>query len=273
MLNHPEKIVLDLETKKGFDEIEGRKLELLGISVIGIYSYKDDQFKVFPEKEINLVLPYLQQAELIIGFNIKRFDFPVLQPYLELDLKRLNCLDMLEEVQNSLGFRISLNSLAQATLAIGKTGSGLDALQYFRQGKLDKLYKYCQNDVLITRELYEYGCRNSHLLYRRRLRLETIPISWGEGQSVDNMLQQAFEQQLSLEIEYSPSEKSRTKAQRRKIDIYHFDLGRIVAYCHLRQQLRCFNIRRILSAQLTQDRYVIPANFNLQEFKAQQSFI
>ena len=175
-----EKIVLDLETKKGFDEVGRRNLELLGVSVAGIYSYKDDEFKVFAEKDIKLLLPYLKRAQLLIGFNIKEFDYPVLQPYLDFDLKSLNTLDILEEIRNSLGFRLSLDSIARATLKESKIGSGLDALAYFRRGEMDKLVQYCQHDVFITRQVYEYGRRNGHLVYRRGSRLETIPVSWTE---------------------------------------------------------------------------------------------
>ncbi|NQS99910.1 MAG: ribonuclease H-like domain-containing protein, partial [Candidatus Omnitrophica bacterium] len=153
-------LVLDLETKKSFDEVEGRKFELLGVSIVGVYSYRLDQYKTFLESEIKQLQSLLEQAKLVIGFNIKRFDFPVLQPYLDLDLSKLNSLDIFEHVQKSLGFRLGLNSLAQATLDIGKSGSGLDALKYFRQGEMDKLAQYCQQDVFVTRQLYEYGNRH-----------------------------------------------------------------------------------------------------------------
>lgn len=272
MSSGTEKIVLDLETKKSFDEVEGRDLRLLGVSAVGIYSYRDDQFKVFLEKDIKQLLPYFKQAKLVIGFNIKKFDFPVLQPYLDFDLSNLSSLDIFEEVKKSLGFRLGLNSIAQATLEIGKSGSGLDALKYFRQGEINKLIEYCQRDVFITRELYEYGKRNGHLVYHRGVSLETIPIGWSEVKTVDEILQEAYRNHKSLEIEYS-SPKTRTgQRHTRQIDIYDFDLGKVIAFCHLRQDLRSFNIRRILSAKLTDNQYKIPANFNLQEFKAKSKF-
>ena len=270
--NRPEKIVLDLETKKSFNEVEGRNLELLGVSVVGIYSYKDNQFKVVTEKEIKQLLPYLQRAELVIGFNIKGFDYPVLQPYFDFDLKRLNSLDIFEEIRNSLGFRLGLNSIAKATLNIGKIGSGLDALKYFRQGEIDKLIKYCRHDVFVTRELYEYGRKHGHLLYYRGLRLETIPARWAECQTVDEVLRKAFDKHKILEIEYSSPANNAGQRHCRKIDIYNFDLGRVIAYCHLRGTMRTFNIRRILSAKLTENKYEIPADFSPQEYKAKQSF-
>lgn len=262
MPNSGEKIVLDLETKKSFDEVGRDRLDLLGVSVVGIYSYQDDGFKVFAENQISLLLPYLERAQVVIGFNIKRFDFPVLQPYLDFELKSLPTLDMFEEVQNKLGFRLGLNSIAQATLEIGKIGTGLDALKYFRQGQMNKLIQYCQQDVFVTRELYEYGRRHGHLIYRRgSAGLETIPVNWAECKSVDGILHEAFAQRRTLEIEYSSPNNNAGKRHTRKIDIYDFDLGRIVAYCHLRKAQRTFNIRRILSAKLTKTEYEVPADF------------
>lgn len=256
-----EKLVLDLETKRSFEEVKAREPRLLGVSVVGIYSYKDGQFRIFQEKDIKLLLPYLKQATLIIGFNIKNFDFPVLQPYLDFDLQQLNSLDIFEEVYKSLGFRIGLNSIAQATLKIGKIGTGLDALRYFRKGEMARLTKYCRQDVFITRELYEYGRRYGHLLYRRGSVMETIPVSWAEGQTIEQILREAFNKRLTIEIEYSSSSSDIGKSNRRQIDIYDFDLGKIVAYCHLREDLRSFNIRRILQVRLTENRYKIPEDF------------
>lgn len=175
-----EQIVLDLETKKGFNEVAGRDVSLLGVSVAVIYSYREAQFRTFWEQELEQLLPYLQQAELIIGFNIKKFDFPVLQPYLNIDFTPLNTLDIFEEVECHLGFRLGLNSLAQTTLKTGKSGTGLDALKYYRQGELEKLAQYCRQDVLVTRDLYEYGRTHGHLLFQRKGDIETIPVRWGE---------------------------------------------------------------------------------------------
>jgi DEAD/DEAH box helicase domain-containing protein len=257
-----ERVVLDLETKRSFAEVEGRKLELLGVSVVGIYSYKDDQFKIFLEKDIALLLPYLQRAELVVGFNIKGFDFPVLQPYFDFNLTQLKMLDIFEEVQKNLGFRLSLNNIAQATLEIGKIGTGLDALKYFRFGQMDKLAEYCQHDVFITRELYEYGKRHGHLLYFRGHRLETIPVNWAECRSIDEILKEAFANRQTLEIEYASTADRLNSRQKRQIDIYDFELGRVIAHCHLRQELRTFNIRRILKAKFIDKKYEIPADFN-----------
>ena len=75
-----ERLVLDLETQREFNEVEGRKPELLGISVVGLYSYETDRYDAYLEADLEKLAPRLQAADLIIGFNIRRFDLPVLGP-------------------------------------------------------------------------------------------------------------------------------------------------------------------------------------------------
>lgn len=151
-------IVLDLETKKTFDEIGGRNPAELGVTVIGTYSYATDTYRAFWEHEVAELEQLLSKASRVIGFNIRRFDFPVLQPHLRhIRLNDLPALDLLEELEKILGHRISLQSLATATLSVGKSGSGLDAIQYYRTGDFEKLTKYCLDDVRITKDIFEFG--------------------------------------------------------------------------------------------------------------------
>ena len=161
-------LVLDLETQKSFDEVGGRdNFHLLGVSVVGLYSYETQAFKTFTESETPLLLPILESAQLVIGFNIKRFDYAVLEPYFKQTLAHLRTLDILEEVTKVLGHRLSLDGLVSATLGRKKLGSGLDALKYFKAGQMEKLKEYCLEDVRLTRDLYEYGKRNQCVLVSR----------------------------------------------------------------------------------------------------------
>jgi DEAD/DEAH box helicase domain-containing protein len=174
-----DRIVLDLETQKSFDEVGGRaNLRLLRVSVAGIYSYDQDQYQTYTEWETPNLGTILHRAEQIIGFNIKRFDFPVLEPYLKRPLNQLPALDILEQVERRLGHRLSLDHLLQATLGKGKTGSGLDAIEKFRNGEIEELKAYCLADVRLTRELYEFGKSNGFLRYRRNDEYRDIPVSW-----------------------------------------------------------------------------------------------
>ncbi len=178
------KIVLDLETQKSFEEVGGRgKNHLLKISVCGIYDYSADRYQIFEEKELSRLFPLLQTADQIIGFNIKDFDFEVLRPYLNFDIHQIPYLDILREVEKVLGHRIKLDSIAQATLGSGKSGSGKEALLYFKNGRWDLLKKYCLDDVKITRQVYEYALKNSKLLYKDFFKTKEIPVKIAEPAS------------------------------------------------------------------------------------------
>jgi DEAD/DEAH box helicase domain-containing protein len=175
------KIVLDLETQKDFAEIGGRgKNHLLKISVCGIYDYSTDRYSVFEERELSKLLPILQTADQIIGFNIKDFDFEVLRPYLNFDIYEIPYFDLLEEIEKVLGHRIKLEDVAQATLGSGKSGTGKEAISYFKNGRMDSLKKYCLDDVKLTRQIYEYALKNKKLLYKDFFQMKEIPLRISE---------------------------------------------------------------------------------------------
>lgn len=171
-------IVLDLETKKSFQEVGGKKPEKLGISVVGIYSYKDGSYKAFLEKELEQLFPILEQASLLVGFNINRFDLLVLQPYYVGDLSKLVTLDILEEVKKVLGKRIALDDLARETLGVKKSGHGLLAINYYKEGRFEELKRYCLSDVKLTRDLFEYGKKHGKLFYQSPYTRQEIKVNW-----------------------------------------------------------------------------------------------
>lgn len=158
-------IVFDVETKKAFSEVGGRmNYEKLGISVVGAYFYEDNTFRAYTENELKYFFEKLAAADRLIGFNIKGFDIPVLQPYATFNLNSLPTLDLMDEAAKLLGYRISLDSLSQATLKSGKTGDGLKAIKLFKEGRIQEIKDYCLQDVRLTRDLYEYAKRE-HRLY------------------------------------------------------------------------------------------------------------
>ncbi|QQS23331.1 ribonuclease H-like domain-containing protein [bacterium] len=178
------KIVLDLETQKSFEEVGGRgKNHLLKISVCGIYNYATDEYLIYEEHELPRLGSLLQSADQIIGFNIKQFDFEVLQPYLNFDINSVPYYDLLEEIDKVLGHKIKLESVAQGSIGSGKSGNGLEALLYYKNGKMDLLKKYCLDDVRVTKEVYEYALKNQKLLYRDYFAIKEIPIKCEEPQS------------------------------------------------------------------------------------------
>src|SRR3989338_8819662 len=175
-------IVLDLETKRTFEDVGGRdNLGALGVSMVGVYSYRHKEYQAYFENDFPKLSSILSDKPLVIGFNHRRFDMPVLQPYFkDFDLKQLKLLDVMEELTKILGHRIGLDAVAQATLGTQKSGHGLDAIRYWNTGELEKLKKYCLDDVRITKEVFEYGVRQKEVFYMDRYGVQKMKaaVAW-----------------------------------------------------------------------------------------------
>ncbi len=186
------KIVLDLETQNSFQDVGGRgKNHLLKISVCGVYFYETDKYVTYEESEIGKLAPLLQTADQIIGYNIKDFDFEVLQPYLNFNIFEVPYLDLLVDIEKAIGHRVKLESVAQATLGTGKSGTGLQAILYWRNGRLDELKKYCLDDVRVTKQVYEYGLKNGKVLYSDYFKTKECPVTFTEAKARGQVLHQA----------------------------------------------------------------------------------
>ncbi len=157
------KIVIDIETQNSFEEAGSADPAALKVSVAVAYQYSNDSYLAFWEHELDKLWPILEHADQIIGFNQDHFDIPVLNRYYRGDLFKLPTLDLMKEVVKSLGRRVSLNSIAAATLGTKKSGHGLDAIRWWKQGELEKIKKYCIDDVRITKEVYEYALKNRNV--------------------------------------------------------------------------------------------------------------
>lgn len=185
------KIVLDLETQKSFEEVGGRgKNHLLKVSVCGIYDYSTDQYSIYEEHEMPRLGSLLQSADQIIGFNIKNFDFEVLRPYMNFNVDQLPYYDILEEIERVIGHRIKLESVAQGTIGSGKSGNGLEALLYFKNGRMDLLKKYCLDDVKVTKQVYDFALKNQKLLYRDYFNIRELPVTCSEPISREGVMRQ-----------------------------------------------------------------------------------
>jgi DEAD/DEAH box helicase domain-containing protein len=159
-------VVFDIETKNAFSDVGGRDaLEKLDVSVVGVYDYEDGKLSVYEEADFAKLAERISRKPLLVGFNSKKFDIPVLQKYMPFDLRKIPHLDILEEVAKALGHRVSLDSIARATLGAGKSGSGLEAIKLWREGRLEELKRYCLDDVRITREIFEFGASHGELFY------------------------------------------------------------------------------------------------------------
>lgn len=168
-------IVLDLETQNKFQDV-GYDVKKLKVSVVGVFDYATQQYKIYREDELSKLFPVLEHASEIIGFNIRKFDLPVLAPYYLGNVEQFHMLDILEEIEKALGHRLALDDVVRSTLGLKKTGHGLLAIDYFRDGKWKELEEYCLSDVKITKEIYEYGKQHGKLYYETHRGKREIPV-------------------------------------------------------------------------------------------------
>ena len=217
-------------------------------------NYTDDKYFALRENELDQFEKWLEDCDLLIGFNSLHFDNRVLAPYLKkVDLSRLNNLDMMKDFQDHLGFRVKLDNVASSTLAEGKSGSGLDAIRYYRLGQWDKLNSYCLDDVRVTRDVYEYGKNHGYVWYLESGNPTKIPVNWSDEPVVDELIETALAEHRQLEIVYikpktGPNDK--TTRYTTLLDIRKVDDKKITAFSHTDQKEKVFDRMRIFSAHL-----------------------
>jgi len=173
-------VFFDLETQRSFQEVGGRhNIPRLGLSVAVTYSTADGEYHHYTEETVDELIEELKSADLVVGFNVLSFDYEVLTAYTDHPLRQLPTVDMLDDIYRTLGFRVSLDALASATLGVGKSADGLQAIRWWRQGQMKELFDYCQQDVEVTRQLYEFGKQNKYVQYQdRQWRVRRVPVNW-----------------------------------------------------------------------------------------------
>jgi DEAD/DEAH box helicase domain-containing protein len=172
--------VLDLETQRSAAEVGGwHRADRMGISCGVLYGSKKDTFMAYLEDQVARLIEDLQKVDLIVGFNIKRFDYLVLKGYSDFDFSTLNTLDILEDIHSHLGFRLSLAHLAQETLGTTKQADGLQALKWWQEGRIRDIVDYCKMDVKLTRDLFLFGRQNGYLIFSNRgQKRMRVPVEW-----------------------------------------------------------------------------------------------
>jgi DEAD/DEAH box helicase domain-containing protein len=178
---------LDTETQRLADEVGGwGNVHLMRLAVAVVYDQLKDRFSVYPEERVGELVKDLQAFDLVVGFNIKGFDYRVLGAYIPFDFRALPTFDILEDIHRRLGFRLSLGHLAEHTLGKRKSADGIQAVRWFREGNLAAVIDYCKDDVAATRELFEFGRQKGHLIYlNREGQAVRLPVRWDLEEMVE----------------------------------------------------------------------------------------
>jgi len=161
-------VVLDIETQNTFQEVGGYFTDKLKVSVVVAYYYETDEYVSYEEHELPKLFERLERSGRIIGYNSIGFDIPVLNNYYAGDLLQLPQLDMLAKIHESLGYRIKLDMVAAGSIGNTKSAHGLMAVKWWKEGKVKEIIEYCKQDVVVTREVYEFGLKNGYILFDDR---------------------------------------------------------------------------------------------------------
>ena len=165
-------LYFDLETQKSADDVGGwGNIHEMKLAVGVVWDSCEQEYFSYLEGSASELVKKLRTADLVVGFNVKKFDYGVLQPYatkMDFDLDEITTFDMLIDVNKKLGHRLSLNHLAENTLNAEKSADGFVSLQWYKEGKIDKIIEYCKQDVEITRDLFLYGESHGYVKYSTR---------------------------------------------------------------------------------------------------------
>jgi DEAD/DEAH box helicase domain-containing protein len=177
-------VYFDLETQRTANDVGGwEKKSDMGMSLGVTYSTNLTEYRIYPEKRVDDLIQQLLRADLVVGFNVVNFDYQVLMGYTILDLRlQLRTLDLLVEVEKVAQSKPRLDNIAQATLGVGKTADGVDAIKWWREKRFIEVAEYCCFDVKVTKLVHEHGIRHRELFYIDKFnRKQWIEIGWGNG--------------------------------------------------------------------------------------------
>jgi DEAD/DEAH box helicase domain-containing protein len=173
-------LVFDLETQRSAEDVGGwGNTAKMGIALAVVYDVARSTYRTYFEADVDRLLLDLALADRVVGFNIDRFDLAVLSGYTDRNLRNIRTLDLLTEIHRTVGFRVSLNHLAEVNLGEAKAGDGLQSLRWWREGRIDLIEHYCRKDVDVTKRLWELGLEQKFILHRDKAgRTLQIPTAW-----------------------------------------------------------------------------------------------
>ncbi|EDY19922.1 ATP-dependent RNA helicase, DEAD/DEAH box family [Chthoniobacter flavus Ellin428] len=177
----PDIVYFDLETQRTANDAGGwdRKRDM-GMSLGVTYSTRLGEYRIYREQRVEELVQQLLRADLVVGFNVINFDYEVLMGYMAYDLPHLcQTLDLMVDIEKKLGHRLGLDAVASASLGVGKTGDGLDAIRWWREGRLLDIAEYCCFDVKCTKLVHEFGIAKKQLFYNDRFQQrKSVPVEW-----------------------------------------------------------------------------------------------
>ncbi len=179
-------VVFDLETQNTFADVESNDPKDLLISVGSVYDSGTDTYTTVAIDELQKLWPILEQAEVLVGYNSDHFDIPLLNKYYPGDLTQIKSIDIMAAIKGSLGRRLRLDSVAQATVGAKKSANGLQAVKWWREGDIKSIKKYCEQDVRVTKDVFEYALKNGKILFKDGHRKQEVLLDTSDWKPHEN---------------------------------------------------------------------------------------
>ena len=174
-------VFFDIETQNIFQEVGSSDVTALDISVVCVCDSATETYTAVTVDELPKIWPIIEQADALVGYNSNHFDIPLLNKYYPGDLTHIKSIDILESIKDSLGRRLRLDAVASATVGAKKSADGLAAVRWWREGEIDKIKKYCIQDVKVTKKVFDYALEHGHILFKDGTRKREVPLdttSW-----------------------------------------------------------------------------------------------
>ncbi|MDQ3089778.1 MAG: 3'-5' exonuclease [bacterium] len=180
------KVVFDIETRNVFADVGKNDPSLLDIALVAIHDSETDIYTSYLEEELGQLWPILERTDILIGFNSEHFDIPLLNKYYPGDLAKIKSLDILKEIRATYGRRMKLDQLAEGTLGVNKSGHGLDSIQWWKQGDIERIRNYCIDDVKITKDIYDFARQNNKLIFKEGGNLNEIVLDTSNWEDIND---------------------------------------------------------------------------------------
>lgn len=184
-------VYFDLETQKIASEVGGwGHIDKMGLAVAVLYHTDRSAYEVYLEKDADRLITDLRKADLVVGFNVIRFDYAVLSAYSVFDFSTVPTLDLMVSLEEKIGHRVGLDAVADATCGVKKTSSGMEAIQWWREGKHARVAEYCCYDVKATRLVHEHGVRTGKVSFvsHKTMLKQQVKVEWAKIGPVQHLL-------------------------------------------------------------------------------------
>ncbi|OGG45745.1 hypothetical protein A2673_02545 [Candidatus Kaiserbacteria bacterium RIFCSPHIGHO2_01_FULL_50_13] len=171
-------ITFDIETSDWFGEIGSSNPADLTLALVGVHDSETNLYTSYIQSELQELWKILEHTNVLVGYNSDHFDIPLLNKYYSGDLTMIKSVDLMKEIHHVLGRRLKLDSVAEGTLNERKSGQGLQAMEWWKKGEIEKVRSYCLKDVEITKKIFDYARTYGVVKYKdlggvREVKLDT----------------------------------------------------------------------------------------------------